>query len=89
MKGTGKFATADQLLKAHNLARYAREAPVMTVRSDLPTFAEMAQNDLQKYIDSVAEGLGLPKGRSWGLQGVTGEIMGDDSFEPVGEEEGA
>jgi hypothetical protein len=88
VKPTGMTVAPEELERALELHQEARTAPVMTVRSDLPTFAEVAQRTLQEYVDSLAVARGLPAHMSWGLR-PDGMIMADDSWEPEGSTEAA
>lgn len=65
MKDTGIFVTSEELAELKRLAEEARHAPVMTVRSDIPTFAESAQRRLQNRVNALAVAHGLPARPGW------------------------
>lgn len=76
MSGTGKYVTPEELAELLELAKDAREAPVMTVRSDLPTFAESAEKRLHDRINELAAARGLARDDwNYGVNSKTGEVL--------------
>lgn len=76
-KNTGLFVTAEELAELKALAEHARHAPVMTVRSDIPTFSESAHRRLQNRINELAVAHGLPAREGWnyGVSVTDGELV--------------
>jgi hypothetical protein len=79
-KPTGVFLTAEELAEVKELAEQASRAPVMTVRSDIPTFSEMAWKRAQDRVNELAVAHGLPAREAWNY-GVTqaGEFMDSEA----------
>ncbi len=76
-KNTGVFVTSEELAELKKLAEDASHAPVMTVRSDIPTFAESAWKRLQDRINKLAVAHGLPAREGWnyGVSVTDGELV--------------
>ena len=58
---TGVFATPDEKAAAIELARQARNTPVMKLSSDSPTFSEVAWRALNFQVHAMALAHGLPE----------------------------
>lgn len=59
---TGKLITEAEYAKVLEMRVHAENAPVMTVRSDLPTFAESARKDYFTFTQGLAVKYGLADG---------------------------
>lgn len=70
---TGRHLAPEQVRELKKLVEYARSAPVMTVRSDLPDFATSAWQRVQQFVDEAGRGHGFPDGT--GIDPETGEFM--------------
>lgn len=76
MSGTGKHVTPEELAELQELAKDAREAPVMTPAIGRPTFAESAAKRLQDRINALAARLGLARDDwNYGVHPKTGEVL--------------
>ncbi len=77
---TGIKATEEEKAELERLIEAMKNAPVMTVRSDIPTFAESARRDYFNRAQQIAISHGLPDGSFYyGFSG--GEFSVPPGFE--------
>jgi GTP:adenosylcobinamide-phosphate guanylyltransferase len=75
---TGVFATEEERKELQEMAGRAASTPVITLSSDMPSFAEVAWKDVAQRCHAVALSHGLPEILGYYGLDLKGEFVYDD-----------
>jgi GTP:adenosylcobinamide-phosphate guanylyltransferase len=75
MKYTGVFATEEERKELQELANEAARTPVITLRSDMPSFSATAWKHVHDRVYAVALSKGLPEIEGYYGMNFEGEFL--------------